>query len=183
MSLSFVSFEQALAEPPAELPPPEPIVVPVGPVWEGYATHYGEQFNGSPLGCSGLPYSSYDETIIAVSIHSQWAWPCGTMMRVCGWAGCIIGYRQDTCPGCGAAHIDLSEAGIARTCGEGSHGCYVTFDAVVLEYPPPPEPLPPPPPSPPEPPPPPPEPEAPPAMETPAPTPTPRPDPALEIYN
>ena len=27
------------------------------------------------------------------------------------------GHRQDACPGCGAGHVDLSEAGLAALCG------------------------------------------------------------------
>ncbi|MGD9883959.1 MAG: RlpA-like double-psi beta-barrel domain-containing protein [Reyranella sp.] len=73
---------------------------------------------GSPLGCSGEGvYTSEDTTIVAVSPARYREWPCGTPIRVCGAAGCIEGRRRDSCPGCSANHVDLSEAGLITVCG------------------------------------------------------------------
>jgi len=82
------------------------------------ATHYGESYNGSPLGCSGYGvYSSSDTTIAAVGYPYTAAWPCGTVLVLEGPAGTLTVVRQDTCPGCGAGLIDLSESGIIQVCG------------------------------------------------------------------
>jgi hypothetical protein len=123
--ISFTPITTALAE---------VLVIPVSPVYEGLATHYGVQYNGSIMGCMGEPYSSDNETIIAVGAVHNAEWPCGTQMRVCGLAGCIVGSRQDSCPGCGAYHLDLSEAGIMLACGDQAHVCRVGIEQVLLEY-------------------------------------------------
>ena len=115
----------------------EPIITPVSPVFEGLATHYGVSYNGSRMGCSGEPYSSENETIIAVGAMHYGEWPCGTPLRVCGVAGCIVGFRQDSCPGCGSYHIDLSEAGINKACGDQADVCRVGIEQVLFELPPP----------------------------------------------
>lgn len=120
----------------------EPIVTPVSPVFEGFVTHYGVSYNGSPMGCTGLPYSSDNETIIAVGPMNSGEWPCGTQLRVCGVAGCFVGVRQDSCPGCTAYVLDLSEAGIALACGDQAHVCRVGIEEVLVEYPPPEQPPP-----------------------------------------
>jgi hypothetical protein len=115
----------------------EPIVTPVSPVFEGVVTHYGVSYNGSPMGCTGLPYSSENETIIAVGPMNSGQWPCGTQLRVCGTVGCFVGVRQDSCPGCTAYVLDLSEAGITLACGDQAHVCRVGIERVLIEYPPP----------------------------------------------
>jgi hypothetical protein len=115
----------------------EPVITPVSPVYEGLATHYGVSYNGSRMGCVGDPYSSENETIVAVGYMHNSEWPCGTPLRVCGVAGCIVGFRQDTCPGCGSYHIDLSEAGINKACGDQAHVCRVGIEQVLFEMPPP----------------------------------------------
>lgn len=84
---------------------------------EGIATAYGPSYNGLPLGCGGGVYSSDDTSIVAVGPARYQKWPCGTSIRVCGAAGCIEGVRRDSCPGCGANHVDLSEAGLITVCG------------------------------------------------------------------
>jgi len=55
-------------------------------------------------------------------------------LRVCGPAGCIVGLRQDGCPGCGVNHLDLSESGIAIVCGPGAGRCRVEIEVLrILE--------------------------------------------------
>jgi hypothetical protein len=99
-----------------------------GVLIEGQATHYGESYNGSPLGCGGV-YSSADTTIMAVSPARYAEWPCGTQIQICGSAGCIIATRRDACPGCYANLVDLSEKGNALVCGVPST-CRVTLQVV-----------------------------------------------------
>jgi hypothetical protein len=89
------------------------------------------------MGCVGDPYTSEDVTIIAVGAMHNSEWPCGTPLRVCGVAGCIVGFRQDSCPGCGSYHVDLSEAGINEACGDQAHVCRVGIEEVLFEIPPP----------------------------------------------
>lgn len=89
------------------------------------ATHYGESYNGRPLGCTGMGvYSSNDSSIAAVGYPYSQTWPCGTVLELEGPAGTLTVIRQDTCPGCGADLIDLSEAGITQVCGS-LGGCRV----------------------------------------------------------
>jgi len=82
------------------------------------ATHYGESYNGRPLGCGGT-YSSWDTSIVAVGPGDYARWPCGTVLEVVGPQGTIEVIRQDSCPGC-YGMIDLSEAGHAAVCGIGT---------------------------------------------------------------
>lgn len=79
-------------------------------------THYGYEYNGRQMGCGGM-YSSSDTSIVAVSPIRYSQWPCGTVLQVTGPAGSIQVVRQDSCPGCHANMIDLSEAGIIAVCG------------------------------------------------------------------
>ena len=102
-----------------------------GGVIEGTASHYGESYNGQPLGCGGGDYHSRDPRIIAVAPARHVQWPCGTTLRVCGSAGCVDGIRVDACPGCGANQVDLSEAGIAEVCGAGTGRCSVTIEEMT----------------------------------------------------
>ena len=104
---------------------------------DGFATHYGAHYEGSPLGCTGQPYRSADPTIAA----SAWrpdgsrAYECGDVLEVCGPGGCAVVTVVDACPGCwwdretGASTIDLSEAGSALACGTPS-SCAVTIRRV-----------------------------------------------------
>ena len=84
------------------------------------ATHYGEQYNGSKLGCPGTGvYSCSDISIAAVGPNDYARWPCGTSLLITGPNGSIQVTRQDSCPGCNGM-IDLSEAGHERVCGIGT---------------------------------------------------------------
>ena len=92
-------------------------------------THYGESYNGQPLGCGTGDYNSDDPTIVAVSPARYAEWPCGTRLTICGPAGCIEATRQDACPGCSANVVDLSEAGFGAVYGPGASGsCRVTIE-------------------------------------------------------
>lgn len=91
-------------------------------------THYGASYNGSVLGCSGAGYySSVDDSIAAVGYPYSNEWPCGTALELANpvTQQTLVVIRKDTCPGCGANLIDLSEAGITAICG-GLGGCTVT---------------------------------------------------------
>lgn len=88
-------------------------------------THYGYGYNGQSMGCYPYaPYSSSDTTIAAVGYPYTEVWPCGTVLQLEGPAGSLTVIRQDTCPGCGAGMIDLSEAGLIQVCGS-LGGCTV----------------------------------------------------------
>lgn len=93
---------------------------------QGTATHYGESYQGSPMGCGGR-YSSFDPSIVAVGPSRYREWPCGTELIVEGPAGSIVVTRQDSCPGCSPNMLDLSEAGNATVCGAPAHTCPVTI--------------------------------------------------------
>lgn len=88
------------------------------------ATHYGVSYHGQRMGCGGV-YDTADPTIAAVGPAWYGAWPCGTVLEVAGPAGTIEVVRQDSCPGCGAGLIDLSEAANAAVCGAPPHTCRV----------------------------------------------------------
>ncbi len=107
-----------------------PQVVSASPPSNGIVTHYGVTYDGQTMGCTGQTYASTNATIIAVSPVDEGSWPCGTSLRVCGPAGCIVGIRQDSCPGCGHDHLDLSEAGIDQVCGDQAGVCEVTIEKV-----------------------------------------------------
>jgi hypothetical protein len=127
--------EPAAAEPaaPAEAPSEHHVqFTPVGRFVQGAVTHYGVGFNGQPLGCGGV-YSSDDPTIIAIGPAHYAEWPCGTAIVVCGPNGCLVGVRQDSCPGCTAGVLDLSEAGIAIVCGPYAGRCNTIAHAVTIE--------------------------------------------------
>ena len=92
------------------------VIAPAGPMVDGSATHYGAQFNGSPMGCGGV-YQSENMTIVAVDPTHYADWECGAFLFICGPSGCIVGVRQDSCPGCAPGLVDLSEYGYLATCG------------------------------------------------------------------
>jgi hypothetical protein len=95
---------------------------------DGIVTHYGIAYAGNVLGCGGR-YTPEDTTIAAVGGRDDGEWPCGTLLQVCGAAGCLFASRQDSCPGCGPGHVDLSEAGIGIACGPGADVCDVRIQA------------------------------------------------------
>lgn len=99
-------------------------------VIDGEATRYGESYNGLPLGCGTGDYSSGDTDIVAVGPARYADWPCGTGFTICGSNSCILAHRQDACPGCGANHLDLSEAGIEAVCGPEVGRCEVTIEVM-----------------------------------------------------
>jgi len=96
------------------------------------ATHYGESYNGRPLGCGTGVYRSDDPAIIAVGPGHYSEIPCGTTLQVClplslpdvdgqrpemSALRCLVGLRVDSCPGCAGDWLDLSEAGLWYLCG------------------------------------------------------------------
>lgn len=131
-SISFPAPGGAGLEPIDRSSEPAPSVVwqAAGPAIDGIATHYGVAYAGSTLACGGT-YDPADPAIIAVGPSRNSDWPCGANLRVCGKAGCIVGARADSCPGCGHYQLDLSEAGIALACGDDAGVCDVTIEAVV----------------------------------------------------
>jgi hypothetical protein len=103
-------------------------LTPVELVPDVAVTHYGPSFNGQKLGCSDSRYASVNGGIIAVGPERSTEWPCGTVLRVCGPGGCMVGERQDGCPGCDAYHIDVSEEGLYLVCGPGSGVCRASVE-------------------------------------------------------
>jgi hypothetical protein len=107
-------------QPPTALTAPMPSLV----------THYGESFNGSILGCGTGYYSSDNPTIVAVSPAREGEMPCGTLLQICGYGGCITAQRQDACPGCSAILFDLSESAFLAVCGQPTGVCEATVSIV-----------------------------------------------------
>jgi len=103
---------------PLATPSPVPTLrTDVSATFDGVVTHYGESYNGQTMGCGGT-YSSDDLGIAAVAYPSRNAeWPCGTAFLVEGPTGSLWVSRTDSCPGCGANHLDLSESGMLAVCG------------------------------------------------------------------
>ena len=100
-----------------------------------HATHYGESYNGSPMGCispngSRQYYDSNNPTILAVGPTRYAEWPCGTQLLITGPAGTIQVTRTDSCPGCSHNVIDLSELGNELVCGSPPHTCRVTIQVM-----------------------------------------------------
>ena len=90
-------------------------------------TPYSDSLAGNAMGCAPYaPFNPQDQTVIAVGPAQYDEYPCGTPLEVCGQAGCITGSRQDSCPGCGSYHLDLSRAGFTAVCGV-VNSCNVTI--------------------------------------------------------
>lgn len=115
------------AEPTRESNP-----APSTPIIRGWATHYGEAYQGGVLGCGTGYYDTDNPDIVAVGPGRYTEWPCGTKLRVCGPAGCIVVTRHDACPGCSPNVLDLSEAGNRRVCGIPEHTCRATVQLMEL---------------------------------------------------
>jgi hypothetical protein len=94
-----------------------PMPAPAAGLIEGWATHYGESYQGLPLGCGGKLYDTADPQILAVSPARYSEWPCGTVLVITGAGGSLEVARNDSCPGCHANTVDLSEAGSLAVCG------------------------------------------------------------------
>ena len=120
-------------------PAPEPTAAPqsieapsleeLGTAIQGVVTHYGSSYQGSPMNCGGV-YSTSDPTIAAVGPARYATWECGQRIEITGPSGSIVVQRTDSCPGCSANMIDLSESGNEAVCGAPSHTCNATFRPV-----------------------------------------------------
>ena len=96
--------------PPTQTPIPPQVAAPepLAGSSQVRVTYYHDSLAGGLLGCSGYGvYDPDDPTVIA----SPYGGPvCGTNIQLCSDAACIVGTVKDTCPGCSAAHLDLSRA-------------------------------------------------------------------------
>ena len=139
VSFTSWSWSDVLAPLPGDvatvLPPePEPefVLAPSSPIIRGWATHYGESYQGGVLGCGTGYYDTDNPDIIAVGPSRYADWPCGTPLRVCGPASCIVATRHDACPGCAATVLDLSEKGSELVCGNRPQTCRVTIQELEV---------------------------------------------------
>lgn len=94
------------------------------------ATRYGfpEYYNGRQMGCQGSGnYQSDNINIIAVNQEIS-PYGCGDHLLVVGPYGYLDGWVVDQCGGCTEHHVDLSDAGLWRVCGDQAGRCtvYVT---------------------------------------------------------
>lgn len=112
-------------------------------------THYGVSYQGQGMACGGV-YDTADEGIVAVGPPYYRSIPCGTPLLLSppdfsdacldildrfgrdevnnrGVHGlpCLLAMRTDSCPGCGSALLDLSEAGQRVLCGAVGENCRV----------------------------------------------------------
>jgi hypothetical protein len=126
------------AEPPTATPEP-PTATPEPatptPLNEGFhtgtITRYADNLAGSTLGCNGYGVYNLDNaTIVAVGPEHWDEWACGQSIGVCGVdpttgavIGCIVGVRQDSCPGCAGYDLDLSRAAFEIVCGPSASRC------------------------------------------------------------
>ena len=121
-------------EPPTPAPTdtPSPTAVPLDEGFHtGTITRYADSLAGSTLGCNG--YGVYDPdnaTVVAVGPDHWDEWACGQSIGVCGVdpttgaiLGCIVGVRQDSCPGCVGYDLDLSRAAFEIVCGPTASRC------------------------------------------------------------
>jgi hypothetical protein len=121
--------------PPTPTPPPPtatpipPTAAPLNPgLLLGSVTPYADSLAGSTLGCNGYgAYDPDDPTVIAVGPAHYEDWPCGTSLGVCSVDtdtgvinSCIVGVRQDSCPGCPGNDLDLSRSAFEIVCPSGS---------------------------------------------------------------
>lgn len=85
--------------------------------------YYHPSFEGERLACGGV-YRADDPTIAATN-----SWPCGTVLRLCRGAACVVVTVRDR-GGMAANEVDVSAAAFARlgTLGEG----VITATAEVL---------------------------------------------------
>ena len=117
-------------EPPTPTPPPPTPEPPSPPpvtsgLLLGSVTPYSDALAGSTLGCNGYGvYDPDDPTVVAVGPDHWDTWPCGTTLGICSIdtnsgtvTSCIVGVRQDSCPGCVGNHIDVSRAAFDLLCG------------------------------------------------------------------
>ena len=130
LSVAFLAFEGATLDgappppssarpaaaaapvPPPAHDPPVPLAAPVaersaGPTTPVVVTYYHSMFEGSRMACGGV-YHASDPTIAATN-----TWPCGTVLRVCRGAACVVVTVQDK-GGMGPNWIDLSTSAFTR---------------------------------------------------------------------
>lgn len=100
---SFLSFEGA----PAPTSAFSAASVPSGATQRVTVRFYHPSFEGSRMNCGGT-YRADDPTIAATN-----SWPCGTNLRICRDAACIVVTVRDR-GGMESNEIDLSAAGFAR---------------------------------------------------------------------